>query len=109
SYQSDATCYIPKHALLLSPTRRSSDLPTRGNPRQPAALQRFVALDMAGNVCDDRGMTDQNTAPIIYHVFCHTPWGPKCAGRMTLDRKSTRLNSSHVKISYAVVCLKKKR
>src|SRR5690606_2246420 len=25
-----------------------------------------------------------------------------------LDRKSTRLNSSHVKISYAVVCLKKK-
>src|SRR5690625_7796569 len=26
----------------------------------------------------------------------------------TLDRKSTRLNSSHVAISYAVVCLKKK-
>src|SRR5690606_41227359 len=26
-----------------------------------------------------------------------------------LDRKSTRLNSSHVKISYAVFCLKKKR
>src|SRR5690606_41914764 len=25
------------------------------------------------------------------------------------DRKSTRLNSSHVKISYAVLCLKKKR
>src|SRR5690606_29210212 len=25
-----------------------------------------------------------------------------------VDRKSTRLNSSHVKISYAVVCLKKK-
>src|SRR5690606_41753699 len=29
--------------------------------------------------------------------------------RMTSDRKSTRLNSSHVKISYAVFCLKKKR
>src|SRR5690606_40451166 len=28
--------------------------------------------------------------------------------RMTGDRKSTRLNSSHVKISYAVFCLKKK-
>src|SRR5690606_41983477 len=27
----------------------------------------------------------------------------------TGDRKSTRLNSSHVKISYAVFCLKKKR
>src|SRR5207253_10554057 len=29
-----------------------------------------------------------------------------CCG--TLDRKSTRLNSSHVAISYAVFCLKKK-
>src|SRR5690606_22515595 len=28
---------------------------------------------------------------------------------MSLDRKSTRLNSSHVKISYAVFCLKKKK
>src|SRR5690606_40603275 len=28
--------------------------------------------------------------------------------RQGLDRKSTRLNSSHVKISYAVFCLKKK-
>src|SRR5436309_6739353 len=29
-------------------------------------------------------------------------------GSMAIDRKSTRLNSSHVKISYAVFCLKKK-
>src|SRR5207302_10487780 len=29
--------------------------------------------------------------------------------RADLDRKSTRLNSSHVKISYAVFCLKKKK
>src|SRR5690606_41558081 len=29
-------------------------------------------------------------------------------GEPGLDRKSTRLNSSHVKISYAVFCLKKK-
>src|SRR5215475_9248874 len=28
---------------------------------------------------------------------------------VTIDRKSTRLNSSHVKISYAVFCLKKKK
>src|SRR6266702_6785997 len=39
--------------------------------------------------------------------FCTTrpvrgPWGPE------RDRKSTRLNSSHVAISYAVFCLKKK-
>src|SRR5699024_10771953 len=30
------------------------------------------------------------------------------AGEFELDRKSTRLNSSHVSISYAVFCLKKK-
>src|SRR5699024_787745 len=29
-------------------------------------------------------------------------------GSIGLDRKSTRLNSSHVSISYAVFCLKKK-
>src|SRR5437870_8096171 len=29
-------------------------------------------------------------------------------GRVPVDRKSTRLNSSHVAISYAVFCLKKK-
>src|SRR5690625_6118988 len=29
-------------------------------------------------------------------------------GRVLIDRKSTRLNSSHVAISYAVFCLKKK-
>src|SRR5690554_7362634 len=28
--------------------------------------------------------------------------------QLTTDRKSTRLNSSHVRISYAVFCLKKK-
>src|SRR5690554_6987713 len=30
-------------------------------------------------------------------------------GLERLDRKSTRLNSSHVRISYAVFCLKKKK
>src|SRR5690606_5097464 len=33
----------------------------------------------------------------------------KTPDRYTADRKSTRLNSSHVKISYAVLCLKKKK
>src|SRR2546427_7469332 len=31
------------------------------------------------------------------------------AGRVQVDRKSTRLNSSHSQISYAVFCLKKKK
>src|SRR5690606_41433713 len=32
----------------------------------------------------------------------------ECRAALAADRKSTRLNSSHVKISYAVFCLKKK-
>src|SRR4051812_49534797 len=32
----------------------------------------------------------------------------RCASRRHPDRKSTRLNSSHMSISYAVFCLKKK-
>src|SRR3712207_6893836 len=41
--------------------------------------------------------------------------GPRTAGRRSCiheafpDRKSTRLNSSHANISYAVFCLKKKK
>src|SRR5690349_23933074 len=42
-----------------------------------------------------------------------TPRLPRCRrswGRAArIDRKSTRLNSSHVEISYAVFCLKKKK
>src|SRR5438067_9499914 len=33
----------------------------------------------------------------------------KLSGTTLIDRKSTRLNSSHVSISYAVFCLKKKK
>src|SRR5690606_40460470 len=42
--------------------------------------------------------------PVVDHV------DPAAVGEVAdlLDRKSTRLNSSHVKISYAVFCLKKK-
>src|SRR5204862_1405586 len=38
-----------------------------------------------------------------------SPWRSACAAlHPPRDRKSTRLNSSHVEISYAVFCLKKK-
>src|SRR5690554_7536196 len=33
----------------------------------------------------------------------------KLKSQTPIDRKSTRLNSSHVRISYAVFCLKKKK
>src|SRR3712207_7840473 len=35
--------------------------------------------------------------------------GERLRGTWSLDRKSTRLNSSHANISYAVFCLKKKK
>src|SRR2546421_4399388 len=52
----------------------------------------------------------KNPIPII--VPCHRVLGAR--GELTgfgggLDRKSTRLNSSHDQISYAVFCLKKKK
>src|ERR1035441_7312627 len=34
---------------------------------------------------------------------------PKADGGVDIERKSTRLNSSHLGISYAVFCLKKKK
>src|SRR5437870_9959298 len=37
------------------------------------------------------------------------PFRTLVKGKNALDRKSTRLNSSHVAISYAVFCLKKKK
>src|SRR5690554_7671108 len=39
------------------------------------------------------------------------PWAHAAASLLEVsgDRKSTRLNSSHVRISYAVFCLKKKK
>src|SRR5690349_23756602 len=41
--------------------------------------------------------------------LAQTALEPRVRGREILeDRKSTRLNSSHVEISYAVFCLKKK-
>src|SRR5690606_42147606 len=48
-----------------------------------------------------------------YFLAAITPFasggGPLQVYSLTRDRKSTRLNSSHVKISYAVFCLKKKK
>src|SRR3712207_8925518 len=40
--------------------------------------------------------------PLLQLAAVTGPWG------IGLDRKSTRLNSSHANISYAVFCLKKK-
>src|SRR2546426_8924735 len=39
----------------------------------------------------------------------HFMFGGRRGIPLTIDRKSTRLNSSHLVISYAVFCLKKKK
>src|SRR3989442_10406448 len=65
-----------------------------------------------------RGLAMTGASPPDYR--CHVAlagWAPRMDGAGVtfeieadrLDRKSTRLNSSHVRISYAVFCLKKKR
>src|SRR3712207_6862061 len=58
-----------------------------------------------------RGSTDRLPVP---PPQCHKPRAPRRwrqSGRSpcAADRKSTRLNSSHANISYAVFCLKKKK
>src|SRR5690606_39694898 len=75
---------------------------------QTCALPILTAGDAAG-------LTEPEGAVTIGPVDC--VWSSEsvqptmAAASQTLwakDRKSTRLNSSHVKISYAVFCLKKK-
>src|SRR5690606_42144885 len=83
----------PRSPLFPYTTLFRSGRP-RGGPRPGAAAQRWCFHLRRGNGAhrEPRG----------------TP-GPPCrAPALSQDRKSTRLNSSHVKTSYAVFCLKKK-
>src|SRR5690606_40749060 len=82
-----------------SPTRRSSDLDrARGRTRRAAD----PAGAATGLVADAPGRPhDRQPGPAADRLH-------RRAGPDQPDRKSTRLNSSHVKISYAVFCLKKK-
>src|SRR5690554_7238100 len=49
----------------------------------------------------------QAPLPTLWELQAALP--VSAASSTRLDRKSTRLNSSHVRISYAVFCLKKKK
>src|SRR2546428_4033714 len=46
---------------------------------------------------------------IVRRMAADTRYLTHCGGGEPEDRKSTRLNSSHDQISYAVFCLKKKK
>src|SRR3712207_8928337 len=66
-----------------------------------------------------RGKADapRMTAATSVRSLTTGPWASASRGRVAsgprrtrkVDRKSTRLNSSHANISYAVFCLKKKK
>src|SRR5207253_11241856 len=84
--------YGPPADLHSFPTRRSSDLP---------AMKRI-------------GMNTAASDVVIVMIVNPISFEPLSAasneiGFTIIDRKSTRLNSSHVAISYAAFCLKKKR
>src|SRR5690606_41710840 len=102
-------CAAHLRALLSFPTRRSSDLPPgmccrfgERHPPRPRLLPR--GADRPPHPFDRRGpRTAMNQK---------RPSATETEDRLEVssrDRKSTRLNSSHVKISYAVFCLKKKK
>src|SRR2546430_11416042 len=66
--------------------------------------------DWSSDVCssDLGAVTARSRAPLRAHGGEHLP-GRDDPATALLDRKSTRLNSSHSQISYAVFCLKKKK
>src|SRR5207245_7112255 len=90
--------YALPHRLLPSfPTRRSSDLAVAGDPdARRGAIRPGEARGDAVVVNGFAGVERTEIANKFLEIF-------------ERDRKSTRLNSSHGSISYAVFCLKKKK
>src|SRR5207245_11007048 len=87
------SCSRDHRGLHSFPTRRSSDLASRLPP-------------------DAAELGSPPPSPIILALRTTRPHRGKVFRRAVLgavDRKSTRLNSSHGSISYAVFCLKKKK
>src|SRR5699024_12711889 len=102
-------CYCPTPPPHSFPTRRSSDL-------EHGLVVDFLGLDIA---TQHRTHTRQKLTRGVglRHIVIgaefesHDLVDLRVLGREhddRQDRKSTRLNSSHVSISYAVFCLKKK-
>src|SRR5690349_22159424 len=84
--------YARHGALPSFPTRRSSDL-AGGDDVAPHAARNFRMFSACA------------AHPLAFMV---NAFARRDSGIASKDRKSTRLNSSHVENSYAVFCLKKK-
>src|SRR5690606_41085642 len=91
------------------------DRTRRGGPARPAHSRAGAGgggrRDL-GRAAAQRGRGGDPGPPVCFPEPAPEPGQP--AVQLPLpprrgDRKSTRLNSSHVKISYAVFCLKKKK
>src|SRR3712207_8187316 len=67
-----------------------------------------MALVIAKNMADDTKGSTQKNRVYAFIFMCIECVDPIWCGLPLRDRKSTRLNSSHANISYAVFCLKKK-
>src|SRR3712207_8204645 len=95
--------------------------PARGSQSQKTVLSSDCRLQLACMKPESLVIVDQhatvNTFPGLVHTARHTTrvcntrsrWGNPYGSQPPKDRKSTRLNSSHANISYAVFCLKKKK
>src|SRR5207249_11080876 len=98
---------LPRSTLFPYTTLFRSHQPSPGEVVEADRLSRQLPWPPAGQRRDLRAEQD------ALGRQGHGGQGhPGIAGRPVLvalvDRKSTRLNSSHVSISYAVFCLKKK-
>src|SRR5690606_41065448 len=95
---SDAHDHLAK--MLLPVGRRNAV----GGPGRRAA--RVIHQDVDGPECLFKLFQSIGEAVGVCKIPLLSETG---AADRVEDRKSTRLNSSHVKISYAVFCLKKKK
>src|SRR5690606_42092377 len=92
--------YSPANRDLHSfPTRRSSDLYSfQAGTYGKDMTARTIQFQLSFIISDKLP---------IFHIRTPATAFTTCNRTPCIDRKSTRLNSSHVKISYAVFCLKK--
>src|SRR3712207_8366067 len=85
----------------------------RSGPGEDQVLNAILRLPAADLADEDRhgrrvAFRDRGRGSAPSHLLPSPSAIRGCVGRKSRDRKSTRLNSSHANISYAVFCLKKK-